>query len=197
MATTQAKTPLEIAREMTERFTHLDDADLQLLAGILVRKEVKRGEIIIPDGVICHDHIYVEKGLIRQYYYKNGHDVTEHFSTEGDTLMSIESLYAGVTNHLLAETLEPCILWYHNYNKFIELVEKSWGIAKYYRVFQEDDLIITQHKADAFRFESSRERYERFVKEYPEAAKRAPLQHIASYLLMTPETLSRIRAGAV
>ena len=197
MGTSQQKTAFEIARDMTERFVKLNDADLQLLAGILVRKEVKRGEIIISDGVICHDHIYVEKGLVRQYYYKNGHDVTEHFSTEGDTVMSIESLYAGVTNHLLAETLEPCILWYHNYNKFIELVEKSWGIAKYYRVFQEDDLIITQHKADAFRFESSRERYERFVKEYPEAAKRAPLQHIASYLLMTPETLSRIRAGAV
>lgn len=195
MATIEKKTSLEIAREMTERFTHLDDTDLQLLAGILVRKEVKRGEIIIPDGVISSDHIYIEKGLIRQYYYKNGHDVTEHFSTEGDTVMSIESLYAGVTNHLLAEALEPCILWYHNYKKFIELTERSFGIARYYRIFQEDDLIITQHKADAFRFESSRERYERFVKEYPEAAKRAPLQHIASYLLMTPETLSRIRAG--
>ena len=195
MATIEKKTSLEIAREMTERFTHLDDTDLQLLAGILVRKEVKRGEIIIPDGVISSDHIYIEKGLIRQYYYKNGHDVTEHFSTEGDTVMSIESLYAGVTNHLLAEALEPCILWYHNYKKFIELTERSFGIARYYRIFQEDDLIITQHKADAVRFESSRERYERFVNEYPEAAKRAPLQHIASYLLMTPETLSRIRAG--
>ena len=197
MALNHMKTAIEIAREMTERFVSLDETDLNLLADILVRKEFKRGEIIIPDGIVSRDHIYIEKGLVRQFYYKNGHDVTEHFSTEGDTVMSIESLYAGVTNHLLAETLEPCILWYHNYNKFIELVEKSWGIAKYYRVFQEDDLIITQHKADAFRFESSRERYERFVKEYPEAAKRAPLQHIASYLLMTPETLSRIRAGAV
>lgn len=197
MALNQIKTAIEIARKMTERFVHLDETDLQMLADILVRKEFKRGEIIIPDGIVSRDHIYVEKGLVRQFYYKNGHDVTEHFSTEGDTVMSIESLYAGVTNHLLAEALEPCVLWFHNYKKFIELTEKSWGIAKYYRVFQEDDLICTQHKADAFRFESSRERYERFVKEYPEAAKRAPLQHIASYLLMTPETLSRIRAGVV
>ncbi len=49
MTMTETKTSLDIAREMTERFTHLDDADLQLLAGILVRKEVKRGEIIIPE----------------------------------------------------------------------------------------------------------------------------------------------------
>ena len=197
MKTKQPKTALEIAREMTERFAHLSDEDLQALASILVRKEVRRGEVFIPDGIICRNHIYVEKGLVRQYYYKNGHDVTEHFSSEGDVVMSIESLYAGVTNHLLAEALEPSVLWYINYKQFINLVEHSFGIARYYRVFQEDDLIITQHKADAFRFESSRERYERFVKEYPEAAKRAPLQHIASYLLMTPETLSRIRAGVV
>ena len=197
MTTKQPKTALEIAREMTERFARLSNEDLQALASILARKEVKRGEVFIPDGIICRDHFYVEKGLVRQYYYKNGHDVTEHFSSEGDVVMSIESLYAGVTNHLLAEALEPSVLWYINYKQFINLVEHSFGIARYYRVFQEDDLIITQHKADAFRFESSRERYERFVKEYPEAAKRAPLQHIASYLLMTPETLSRIRAGVV
>jgi LytS/YehU family sensor histidine kinase len=60
MATKQAKTALEIAREMTERFTHLNDEDLQALAEILVRKEVKRGEIFITDGIICRDHIYVE-----------------------------------------------------------------------------------------------------------------------------------------
>ena len=130
MVATNKKTAVEIAHEMTERFVHLNDADLQLLASILVRKEVKRGEIIIPDGVICHDHIYIEKGLVRQYYYKNGHDVTEHFSTEGDTVMSIESLYAGVTNHLLAEALEPCILWLHNYNKFIDLQDKRIGIRQ-------------------------------------------------------------------
>ena len=153
MGISQQKTAFEIAREMTERYVKLSDADLQLLASILVRKEVKRGEIIIPDGIVCRDHIYVESGLIRQFYYKNGHDVTEHFSTRGDTVMSIESLYAGVTNHLMAEALEPSVLWLHNYRKFIELVEKSWGIAKYYRLFQEADLIETQHKADAFRFD--------------------------------------------
>ena len=103
MKTKQPKTALEIAREMTERFAHLSDEDLQALASILVRKEVRRGEVFIPDGIICRNHIYVEKGLVRQYYYKNGHDVTEHFSSEGDVVMSIESLYAGVTNHLLAE----------------------------------------------------------------------------------------------
>ncbi|HKM44979.1 MAG TPA: hypothetical protein VJY12_05915 [Dysgonamonadaceae bacterium] len=58
-------------------------------------------------------------------------------------------------------------------------------------------LIVSQQKADSWRFESSHERYERFLIEYPEVAKRASIDHIASYLLMAPETLSRVRAGVL
>ena len=58
-------------------------------------------------------------------------------------------------------------------------------------------LMLSQEKADSWRFESARKRYLRFQQEYPEAAKRASVNHIASYLLMTPESLSRVRAGVL
>ena len=89
------------------------------------------------------------------------------------------------------------MVYYVNYARLADLMEKSVGLCRFYRIYQEEDLIISQHKADAIRFDSSKDRYERFLREYPEAAKRAPLQHIASYLLMTPETLSRVRAGTL
>jgi hypothetical protein len=57
--------------------------------------------------------------------------------------------------------------------------------------------MLSQEKADSWRFESARKRYLRFQQEYPEAAKRASVNHIASYLLMTPESLSRVRAGVL
>lgn len=52
-------------------------------------------------------------------------------------------------------------------------------------------LIVSQIKADSWRFETARERYNQLMEHQPEVIKRAPLSHIASYLLMTPETLSR------
>ena len=52
-------------------------------------------------------------------------------------------------------------------------------------------------KADSWRFESARERYNLLLETHPEIIKRAPLAHIASYLLMTPETLSRVRSGVL
>ena len=60
---------------------------------------------------------------------------------------------------------------------------------------EENSLILSQRKADFLRFETANERYARLLKEHPEIVQRAPLSHIASYLLMTPETLSRVRAN--
>ena len=56
---------------------------------------------------------------------------------------------------------------------------------------------MSQKKADSIRFESARERYERLLKNNPEIIRRAPLSQIASLLEMTPETLSRVRAGTL
>jgi hypothetical protein len=61
----------------------------------------------------------------------------------------------------------------------------------------EYSLIVSQTKADSWRFESARERYNLLLETHPEIIKRAPLAHIASYLLMTPETLSRVRSGVL
>ena len=66
-----------------------------------------------------------------------------------------------------------------------------------YRKILEHSLIESQVKADSWRFESARERYNRLMDNHPEVIQRAPLGYIASYLLMTPETLSRVRSGAL
>lgn len=71
------------------------------------------------------------------------------------------------------------------------------AINRLYQKILEWALMLSQEKADSWRFESSRKRYLRFQQEYPEAAKRASVNHIASYLLMTPESLSRVRAGVL
>ena len=70
-------------------------------------------------------------------------------------------------------------------------------INRLYQKILEWALMLSQEKADSWRFESARKRYLRFQQEYPEAAKRASVNHIASYLLMTPESLSRVRAGVL
>lgn len=187
---------LEIARKISFKYKHeLSNQDLESFASILERKELSKGELFLNNGQVSKYIQYVDKGLVRQFYYKNGRDVTEHFTCENNVAVCIESFFRQEPTHLLIEALEPTILYCIPYTEIEILSFHKPEIGILYRRFLEATLILSQQKADSWRFESVRERYERFIKEYPQAAKRAPIAHIASYLLMTPESLSRVRSG--
>ena len=96
---------------------------------------------------------------------------------------------------MLFRSLEDSIVYLLPYDKLMLLTEVSWEINMFYRKILEYSLITSQIKADSWRFETARERYNLLMQHQPEVIKRAPLSHIASYLLMTPETLSRVRSG--
>lgn len=187
---------LEIAQKISFKYKHeLSNQDLESFASILERKELSKGELFLNNGQVSKYIQYVDKGLVRQFYYKNGRDVTEHFTCENNVAVCIESFFRQEPTHLLIEALEPTILYCIPYTEIEILSFHKPEIGILYRRFLEATLILSQQKADSWRFESVRERYERFIKEYPQAAKRAPIAHIASYLLMTPESLSRVRSG--
>lgn len=162
---------------------------------ILIRKEVPKGELLLNEGEISHNIVLVGKGMLRQFYYKNNKDVTEHFSYEGCIVICIESTLKHEPTHLMIEALEDSVVYLLPYDKLMLLTEVSWEINMFYRKMLEYSLIVSQIKADSWRFETARERYNHLLQTQPEVIKRAPLSHIASYLLMTPETLSRVRAG--
>lgn len=166
----------------------------KLIEEILIRKEVEKGELLLNEGEISHNLVLVGKGMLRQFYYKNKKDVTEHFSYEGDIVICIESTLKQKPTRLMIEALEPSIVYLLPYNKLMALAEVSWEVNMFYRKILEFSLIVSQVKADSWRFETAHERYNKLMRYQPEVIKRAPLSHIASYLLMTPETLSRVRA---
>ena len=171
---------------VNSRFPEMSKEGRELLAEVLIRKESNKGEIVLNEGQVSHNLIFVGKGMLRQFYYKNGKDVTEHFSYEGCIVMCIESLLKQ----------EPTLFLFP-YNALQRLVETSPEINMFYRKILEYSLIVSQVKADSWRFETARERYNLLLEHHPEIIKRAPLSHIASYLLMTPETLSRVRSGVL
>lgn len=164
------------------------------LMGLLMKKELKKGEILYREGDVCKDIALVTKGLLRQFYFKNKHDVTEHFSYEGCVLMCIESLFRQEPTRLMAEALEDSTLYMLSLEKLQGELAISWEMNTLYRKLLEYSLIVSQTKADWMRFETAGERYKRLMQEQPEIIMRTPMAYIASYLLMTPETLSRVRA---
>ncbi|MDD4054970.1 MAG: cyclic nucleotide-binding domain-containing protein [Bacteroides sp.] len=177
------------------RFPKMNYEDRLRIEELLVRKTYKKGDILLKEGDISSNIVFVGKGMLRQFYYKNKRDVTEHFSYEGCILICIESLFKKEPSHLIVEAIEDTICYYLPYDLFMSLSKKSWGVNLFYRKIIEYSLITSQIKADSWRFETAQKRYEILLEEHPEVIKRAALSQIASYLLMTPETLSRVRAA--
>ncbi|MGM5629330.1 Crp/Fnr family transcriptional regulator [Apibacter raozihei] len=161
---------------------------------IVERKKYQKDEIILKQGLTSRYMYFIEQGIIRQFYFKEGRDITEHFSCEGDIATCLESLFLKEPTHINIEAIETSIIYRINYEKFKILSNKYPEINCLYQAILEYKLIVSQKKADSWRFENSHDRYKRFCKEFPIVSKRVSIAHIASYLLMTPETLSRVRA---
>ena len=159
--------------------------------------KVAKGEKLLQEGDICSFMYYVEKGMVRQFYYKGGRDVTEHFSYEGRIVICIESFLKQNPSRLMVEALENSWLFGIPHDALLALVENDKEMAQLYRRILEHALISSQEHADSQRFENATERYLRLLKSKPEIILRAPMVHVASFLQMTPETLSRVRSAHV
>ena len=123
--------------------------------------------------------------------------MTEHLATEGGMFMCIESLFKEEPTRLQVEALEPALLYALPKRKLEQVALHNVNIQILYRKILEESLIFSQVHADLVRFETAQDRYLRLCKLMPQVVLRAPLVYIASYLQMTPETLSRVRAASV
>ena len=184
----------DIARELARKYSTMTHDELDILESILVRKTYHKGEIILAEGDICREFLYIHKGMLRQFYFKKDKQLTEHIGVEGGMVMCIESLFKEEPTHLQIEALENTIVFALPKKNLEEVALHNVNIQILYRKILEESLIQSQIHADLVRFESAYDRYKKLCHLQPQIIMRAPLLHIASYLQMTPETLSRVRA---
>lgn len=177
-----------------KQFSEMTEEGKSILADNITPREVYKGEIILKEGEISTDIIFVGKGMLRRFYFKNKKDITEQFSYENGIVTSVESLLKQEPSKSMIEAIEQSTIFLLPYDRIKILIETYPEINRFYRSILEDMLIQAQAKADSWRFESAKERYSRLLKEHPAIVQRATLAQVASYLLMTPETLSRVRS---
>lgn len=185
----------DVAREICRKYgVVLSIEALHAFADILQPFKVLRGHKLVGEGDVCTSIFYVERGMVLQHYKKNNLMVTEHICLEGDMVICIESFFKREPSKIVASMLEPGIVYGIPRDALNAIASHSFEICKLIFAFYQRSLIVSQRKADILRFETARERYIRIMKENPEIVRRAPLHNVASFLQMTPETLSRVRA---
>jgi CRP-like cAMP-binding protein len=171
--------------------------ELDILESVLTPMKYAKGELILAEGDTCTNIYWIVKGLVRQYYYKNNKELTEYMAAENTIMMSIESLFKEKPSMQIIQALEPTVIYALPKKELEAVAMRSVNIQILYRKILEESLIISQLRADMLRFESAQDRYQKLVKSSPQLVLRAPLVYIASYLQMTPETLSRVRTAAL
>lgn len=192
-----AVTTRDVARELARKYSTMTHEELDVLESILVPMKYGKGEMILRKGEICENIYYIERGLIRQFYLKHDKQITEHLGEDHTIFMCIESLFKEEPTRIQVEALEPTIVYALPKQRLEEVSIRNVNIQMLYRKILEESLILSQVHADLVRFETAQARYKMMCKRWPQVVLRAPLVYIASYLQMTPETLSRVRASTL
>lgn len=187
----------DIARELARKYSTMTHDELDVLESILVPMKFAKGQMILSEGEICKHVYYIERGLIRQFYFKNGKQITEHLGEDRSIFMCIESFFREEPTKLQVEAIEPTWVYALPKQKLEQVALHNVNIQILYRKILEESLITSQVHADLVRFETAQARYKRMCKLSPQVILRAPLVYIASYLQMTPETLSRVRSSTL
>ena len=183
----------DVARELARKYSTMTLDELSLLESILVPMKFSRGQLVLKEGEVCHYIYYVDRGLVRLFYFKNDKELTEHLQVEGNIVMSIESLFKERPTTLQIEAIENSIIYGLPRQSLEEIALHNGNIQILYRKILEESLIQSQVHADMLRFETAQDRYKKLCKMQPQIVLRAPMNYIASYFQMTPETLSRVR----
>ena len=191
----------DIARVLARTYSTMTHDELDIRESVLVPRKYAKGQIILAEGEICREILYVDIGLVRQFYEKRDLNktrmVTEHLGVDGTIVMCIESLFREEPTKLQIEALENSICYALPKQRLEEVALHNVNIQILYRKILEESLILSQVHADLVRFESAQNRYKRMCKLMPKVVLRAPLNYIANYLQMTPETLSRVRSSSL
>jgi len=180
--------------ETVSQFTSLSAKSKAALASVLKRLEFPKGEVLVKPNTVCHRLYFIEKGLTRTYYFKDGKDITDWLSAENTFAVSIISFITRKPDRRAIELLEPSILLSIHVDELERLCATYHDIERMTRLLISFGLVQLQQKFDDVHFETALQRYQNLMITNPTLIQRVPLGMIASYLGITQETLSRIRS---
>ena len=173
---------------------HVSDALASELKNSCVKISIPKGKLIAEIDHKCPDLFFIEKGLMRGYYFDDGKDITNWFAQENEFATCLYAFITLKPSFENIQTLEDCeliripyVTLQHLYSAFPETERLGRIITETYYLKLEERLLSLQ-------FKTAKERYQSLSRSKPSLLQRASLGQIASYLGITQETLSRIRA---
>ena len=173
-------------------YIKLPDEELEQIAGKFRRRTVKKNEYLLRQGEICSDLVFVKEGCLRLYYLADGIEVSVWFSFKHSSAIELYSFISERPSEYYLQAIEageilylskPALnLIYETYPKMQEMMRKFW----------EDVVINLVDRFTALQRDSAEKRYRDLLKK-PAYLQKIPQKYLASFIGVTPTSLSRIR----
>ena len=165
----------------------------EALRKIIKIKAYDKNEIIQDIGSRCKTVYFVKDGCARIFYYKDGNDITEHFSFENELIVRAESLFTGKPTLKGIQAIDKSTVLGIDSELLFELYNKHHDIERLFRLLFEKEYVNTVKRIESLQFKTAKERYAELL-ETTDYVQKIPLKYIATYLGITQVSLSRIRA---
>ncbi len=179
------------------QFNIVPNADLEALEPLVEEVHLAKNEHWLRPGQQCRHIAYIQTGVLRSYFTGKGEEHTNCIRFSGEILTAYTSLITGRTSQEGLQALTPCTL--HVLPKAV--MESHYKASNAWqqlgRMFAELAYMELEERVQSFQLLSAAERYAQLMAHQPQLILDIPLQHIASYLGVSRETLSRIRAAGL
>jgi CRP-like cAMP-binding protein len=172
----------------------LNENDIEILKPFFIPKKVRKRQYVLNAGDVCQYITFVDKGMLRSFTIDSeGNEHVVQFAIEGWWVSDVGSFVSGEEALYNIEALEDCELLHLKKPGMDELLMKVPLMERFFRILMQNNVVALQRRAVAYMSLSAEEKYLKLMEVAPDIMQRASQQHIASYLSITPETLSRVR----
>ncbi|HOO84865.1 MAG TPA: cyclic nucleotide-binding domain-containing protein [Prolixibacteraceae bacterium] len=185
----------ESLKHFIEKYTHLPDHDWALIHQVFRQQSFKKNELILEQGNICRFFYFFDKGLVRFGSNVDGNDVTKMFCVAPYCFTSKVSFRNQTPATESIQALENCVVWKITLDEYKKLEQiNSWNI--FMRKLLNEIQEFMENRLLESKVYSAEKNYENLLTRYPvELIHKIPLKHLASFLGVAPQSLSRIRSN--
>jgi CRP-like cAMP-binding protein len=185
----------ELLLQSIEEKISISKEEFDFCKTLFIPKKLRKKQYLLQEGDVCRYTAFVEKGMLRTFTVdEKGNEPILQFSMEGWWIADLYSFLTEEPSMYNIEALEDCELLLITKENWEILLAKVPAFERYFRLLIQNNLIATQRRLMSSLSESAEEKYTKLINNFPGCIQRVPQHMIASYLGITPETLSRIRA---
>jgi CRP/FNR family transcriptional regulator, anaerobic regulatory protein len=176
-----------------KQVSFLTEQDCNLFQPFLKTKQLAAKTLFSQQDKICREIGFINSGLFRMYYLSDGKEINTHFSLENEFVVDYDSFLHHKPSRYFIQALEDAEIVTFNVDALQQAYNQSQNWERFGRMMAEFSYKITTQRVESFLFLDGEQRYKQLLENQPHIFERVPLYHIASYLGLERESLSRLR----